>query len=112
MIKPLVTHDFAGFRQIIVCFFMCPDILQNLACPSASKGAPMGWSRSGISRQHLKDSRDEVVKLRHVAAQEFLGRLYRDLPIVSDQSGSELDIRLNGVHLRRIAKRENAAEAC
>ena len=64
---------------------------------------------STTTRENLKDSRNEQMKLRHEIAQELLGRLHRNLPIIVDQALGELDVGLRSVHLRRIAEGENAS---
>ena len=50
------------------------------------------------------------MELGHEVLQELSCRVVGDLPVVAKEAGLELDVRLNGVHLRGIAEGENTAQ--
>jgi len=62
------------------------------------------------SRQHLKDPRNEGVKVRHKIPQKFLCRIYGNKSVIADQVWGKLNIGFGRVHLRRVAERKDAAE--
>ena len=63
------------------------------------------------TRQHRVDPGDESVELRHVTAKKsFADRVVGDFALVSDQSWGELNVRLDRIHQRRVAKRHDAAK--
>jgi len=66
--------------------------------------------RLSVARQHRINSRDETVELRHVVLEEFPCRFVVNLSVIVDQAAFELDVRLDRVHLWRIAERQNAAQ--
>lgn len=63
---------------------------------------------AGQYRQHPGDER---VQLRHIVAQELGRRVVGDLPVVGDELGLELDVRLRSIHLGRVVEAQDAAQA-
>src|SRR5690348_14301211 len=72
--------------------------------------SPVRSRASGVARQRSVDARDESVELLHVVLQELGGGLDRDLAIIGDEARRELDVRLDRVHLRRVAEAEDTLE--
>ena len=70
---------------------------------------PDGASASFPRDRHV-DASDESVKLLDVVAQEIGGRSVGHFAVVGDQTRRELDVRFDGVHLRRIAEAEDALQ--
>jgi hypothetical protein len=63
-----------------------------------------------VPRQHCKNPGDEPCELLHVAAEERFDGFVRDPSVVRDQASFELNVSLDGVHQRRVAEGENAAQ--
>jgi pyruvate/2-oxoglutarate dehydrogenase complex dihydrolipoamide dehydrogenase (E3) component len=63
-----------------------------------------------VSRKNRVDALNESVELHHVVPEKLFGLLVGDDAILGDQAGLELNVRLDGVHLRRVAEREDAAQ--
>ncbi len=65
----------------------------------------------GVPGQDLKDPRDKHAEFNHVVAQKFLRGFNSDLAGIRDEVRRELDVGFGGVHLRRVAKAEDTAQA-
>src|SRR4029079_18625745 len=65
---------------------------------------------STVTRQRGVHPPNKSVELGHVVTKKILHRIVGDLTVIGDETGCELDVRLDRVHLRRIAETQNASQ--
>src|SRR5687768_2034640 len=72
--------------------------------------APLCGSPLLTPRQHRVHPGDERSELLHVLPEDLLSGLVGDTAVSGNQPTFELHVRFDGIHQRRIAEGENAAQ--